>query len=346
MLEDTLDEMAAFIGTYVDIPTEYRDVVALWCMYTHCFPKQEFSTVPYVLITSAEKASGKSTLLDTAAKLVRSPLMSASMSPAMIGRSVDGHTLMLDELDTVYSRKSDESGKEMAAVLNGGFHRNGSYDRLVLDRKGNYQPQSFKTFGPKMLVGIAAEYPEALVSRCVHIQIERMDNGSKVQRARERIMTEQSLPILQCAILDAAAIGVLPFVDDMPDASGRTLDVWEPLFSLANAASQKWTLRALTAFSALQNVTVEPTTPQRLLRDCRTVFDAAGVDYLRTLVLIKSLEDLGEGWETYAFGKPISPQALGRQLAKYGIHPERAPDLSRRAIYTRASFEGAWKRYA
>lgn len=344
MLADTMNAMAAFIGTYVDLPAEHRDVVALWCMYSHCFPHQEFSTCPYMLITSAEKASGKTTLMDAAAKLVREPLVSSNITPAMVGRVVNGRTLLLDELDTVYSR-ADDAGKELASILNGGFHVSGSYDRLIPDKRGRFHAASFPTFGPKMLVGIASEYPDTLVSRCIHIQMERKDDGSMVQRARERIMVEQAAPILVEAAKDATALGRLRFLDQMPDASGRTLDVWEPLLSLAGYGGQDWQVRALLSFHAIvDGAALEPTTAQRLLRDCRAAFDDTGAEYLRTVALIRFLVTMGEGWEVYAYGREITPQALGRQLAKYSIRPAREAGTGR-AIYYRYSFEKAWARY-
>src|SRR3990172_5708614 len=94
-LARVLDDIRAYYERYIVFGLEGQSTaLALWAMYTHSFALgQPYSFVPYVLITSAEPLSGKSTILELIAKVVHNPLDAQDVTPALIGRTVGGRTL-------------------------------------------------------------------------------------------------------------------------------------------------------------------------------------------------------------------------------------------------------------
>ena len=63
-----LDDVARFVRRFVVLTEAQADTLALWVAHTHAFEAAE--TTPYLAITSAEKRSGKTRLLEVLELLV------------------------------------------------------------------------------------------------------------------------------------------------------------------------------------------------------------------------------------------------------------------------------------
>ena len=233
---------------------EQPDALALWIVYTHWFPQNPpFSFVPYTLVTSAEKQSGKSTVLEIAGMLVHAKLIGQSVTAALIGRTCGGRTLLLDEIDGVYSARraaNDPGATDLRTILNSGFKYDGKYDRL--DTK-TFKPLSFSTFGPKMLVGSADAVPETVADRSIAIRLERKPHGLTLPKFREQ-HERQATAALREKLAELAGTIVLGEVEveAFPDKlDGRREDIWEPLYALARAAGPRWYAKAVRASSEL-----------------------------------------------------------------------------------------------
>src|SRR4051794_27277130 len=61
-LDEVLDTLAWFVRRFVVMSPAQADAVALWVVHTHCFAAAE--QTPYLAISSAEKRSGKTRLLE------------------------------------------------------------------------------------------------------------------------------------------------------------------------------------------------------------------------------------------------------------------------------------------
>src|SRR5215211_50544 len=57
-----LDRIVRYLQRYVVLSVEQADVLALWVQHTHAF--EACDTTPYLEVTSAEKRSGKTRLLE------------------------------------------------------------------------------------------------------------------------------------------------------------------------------------------------------------------------------------------------------------------------------------------
>jgi hypothetical protein len=80
--------------------------VTLWIVHTYIY--EQADQTPYLAITSPEKRSGKSRVLDVLEKLVAKPWSIVQPSEAVLFRKIakDGPTLLLDEVDTIFSPRA------------------------------------------------------------------------------------------------------------------------------------------------------------------------------------------------------------------------------------------------
>lgn len=169
------DDLLAVLGRFIAVPSSELHILALWVLHSHCFLKT-CSYTPYLAVTSAEKGSGKTRVLEVLRTLVRNPLMTASISPAALARIVDRErpTLLLDEYDAAFKGEK-EYAEMLRGILNEGFHVAGAYTRLV-GQGASLKPQHFATFCPKALAGIG-NLPDTIASRCVIIRLKRVQRG-------------------------------------------------------------------------------------------------------------------------------------------------------------------------
>lgn len=369
-----LYDVCTYLERYVSFSRSSQPTaLALWCVYTHCWGRgQPYSFVPYILATSAEPVSGKTTLLDLASKIVYKPLLAADVSAALIGRTVADQTLLLDEIDNVYKgRDSDNEGAAMdlRAILNSGSKNTGSYQRLERGKEGKFEPRRWLTFGPKMLTGIGRTVPDTVKSRSIRIRLERARPDAQIERARDRFVERMAGPLRGRIAKAALDIGQLPFIDDTPEALGsRDQDIWEPLFALADRAGSAWS--SLARETALDLCKQEPymSNGVRLLSDVRDLFEkACWPDRMETKDIIGvSAESWGGlsttteatglcavddfAWSAYFRGRPITAAAIGKLLGEFDVkssretismHPHRYGPNG----YALAAFEDAWARY-
>jgi hypothetical protein len=102
-----LDEVVGFLRRYVVIGEAELDSLALWVLHTHAFSAAE--ATPYLAISSAEKACGKTRLLETLELLVSKPWLTGRVTPAVLTRKVDAEepTLLLDESDAAFGGEKE-----------------------------------------------------------------------------------------------------------------------------------------------------------------------------------------------------------------------------------------------
>jgi hypothetical protein len=79
--------------------------VALWLVHSHAADAADCT--PYAHVTSAEKRSGKTRLLEVLELLVREPLLVANISDAALFRAITekSPTLLFDEIDAIFGAR-------------------------------------------------------------------------------------------------------------------------------------------------------------------------------------------------------------------------------------------------
>lgn len=352
--EDLLGLLDRFI-----VATEFAlHLITMWILHTHAVLIAGASYTPYLVITSVEKASGKTRVLEVTKPLIRSPLMTASISPAALGRIVDEKkcTLLCDEYDTYFSRNANkELGETVRAILNSGFQIAGTYTRMV-GVGANMWPKNFSTFGPKALAGIG-QLPDTIASRSIIIRLKRaqpgqcesfrpdgMGQASKaLHNELEKLHNRAARWASRQATKIATSEPAIPaqFTD-------RQADISEPLLAIAKVLGGPWPVRITNALSTIFASPAAEDTSKRvlLLSHIRKIFTDKDKSQLRTEELIEGLCALPEApWAEWNRGKNITPYGLAKLLREFEIGPRTIRDPVPVRGYVLVSFMDAFSRY-
>jgi hypothetical protein len=174
-----LDELHSALRYYVVFPApEAIDAVVLWVAATHAQAAWQHATRLH--LTSPVKRCGKSRLLDVIHATCCRPLIAVNISPAALVRSIgaDPPTLLLDEIDAVFSKRASENHEDLRGILNAGHQRNRPYIRCV--GVGTAQRvEEFPSFAMAALAGIGS-LPDTVEDRSVIIRLRRRAPGEKV----------------------------------------------------------------------------------------------------------------------------------------------------------------------
>jgi Protein of unknown function (DUF3631) len=346
-----LDATRAFVRRYVVLSDEQADAIALLVLHTHAY--EALGITPYLVITSPEKRSGKTRLLEVLRLLVREPLLSGSISAASLARIVDAKhpTLLLDESDATFSGNS-EWAEALRGVLNDGYYAGGSYVRC--DGPHN-NVKTFSTFCPKVIAGIEGlkgRLPETVTDRGIRIRMHRKTAGEPVERFRRRDVGPEAEE-LKANIDKWAAYSkdhlATWYVEEIPELDDRAFDIWEPLLAIAERVGGDWPDRARQAALALsgQRDTEDGSVGIQLLADIRQVFENYG-DRISTADLRAALIALEDSpWGDWRAGKPITPQAFSRMVRNLDgpkVGPVKVDGVKVNG-YKREQFEWLFERY-
>jgi Protein of unknown function (DUF3631) len=314
-----LRDVRKFIRRFVALDDHQVDAVALWAAHSHVV--DAFSVTPYLAVTSAEKRSGKTRLLEVLELLVREPLPTANISDAALFRVVAERspTLLMDEVDAVFKSRERE---ELRGLLNAGYRRGAVAHRM--GGSNNTQLQTFPVFCPKAFAGIGDCLPDTLTDRSIPIRLKRRTRDEVVERFRLREVEPEGHDLR-----DSLADWLEPQTDylgnqrpALPDElDDRAQDVWEPLLALAELAGEEWPARARQAALALSTgeEREDDSFTVTLLRDIHSFFAANGHDRVRTADLLEHLHGIEESpWGDW-YGKTLSAQGLSRLLKPYRI---------------------------
>jgi hypothetical protein len=347
-----LDDVRTFIRRFVVLSEEQATAVSHWVLHTYVY--DALGITPYMSITSAEKQSGKTVLLEVLALLVRDPWLTGSTSPAVLARKVDAQapTLLLDESDAAF-KGDKEYAEALRGVLNTGFKASGKYSRCENQGAG---VRDFSTFCPKAIAGIG-RLPDTIADRSIPIRLKRKAASEKVERKRERKITAEADPLRQRLVAWAAAhdqtlreLDADAFEDFFQHLSARAADIWEPLLAIAFLAGDQALTRAKTAALRVSGTAEagEPSLGERLLADIRDIFREQDTDRLTSSQLVAGLNALEESpWAEFKAGKPLTTNGLASMLKRYELRPRtiRPPDGSPLKGYLLEHFQDAFTRY-
>lgn len=339
----------AFVRRYVVLTEDQATAVALWIVHTHA--AEALGITPYLAITSAEKQSAKTLLLEVLELLTRKPWLTGSVTAATLARKIDEQcpTLLLDESDAAF-KGDKEYAETLRGVLNTGYKSSGTYSRCAGTSGTNLKVVDFRTFCPKAIAGIG-KLPDTVADRSIPIRLKRKAPHEKVERKRERKITAEAAPLrdqiaewagehdAQLANLDLAALDGL---------SDRAADIWEPLLGIAYLAGEEWFTLARRAALRLSGLAVreDDSASVQLLTDIRAVLNGDGVDRIASAALAAALNQIEESPWCEWRGKPITTHGIVGLLKRYEIHPGsiRIGDWAGKG-YKREDFEDAWNRY-
>lgn len=360
-LSDSLDEAAAFLRRFVVFPSDHHALaVALWVAHTHGI--EWFDTTPYLGITSPQKGSGKTRLMEILEELCPDAWKVAEPSAAVLFRKIDAGklTLLLDEMDGVFHSGSSgsDSAQALRAILNAGNRRG-----TVVPRAANFGNDlvDFEVFCPKALAGLRA-LPDTLADRSIPIPMTRRRRADRIERFRFREARAEAHGIRERVAASVAGhadeLRDFRIEDSLGSLTDRRLEAWEPLIAVAEAAGGEWAARAREAAVAIHKAEADQSDlsdEMLLLQHIREAFE--NDDRLTTHDLLTTLRERDDGPWARAFDPSFdddnlkSAQALATMLRPYGIKSKQVRAESptdgptRRQGYAMEDFADAWGRY-
>ena len=376
-LAEILASIIGILNLYVvfPLPEEQPVIVALWVLHSWLFAA--FDYTPYLFVYSPVFRSGKSRLFEVLNILCRNSELTFGATTASLLRltgETNPPTFLLDELDTVFSRRSQ--GPEIESLrqfFNAGFKRGSTFLRCVFKGK-EILTQKFPAFSPKALAANKQCLPSTVTDRSIPIELERQGKKRKADKFRDREYrqsVQSLLDELEVLSLDLELLEVLNKArPEMPEQlNDRQQDISEPLLAIADHAGDwkttdpktgkeitvKWSEKARQALLKLYGQQDEEQDLSiRLLKDIKRAYDETGENAFFTEELLRKLVEIADDapwpdWFEEALKREKIQSAaskLAYQLRPYRIKPKtvRKDDETGKG-YSRDQFEKAWERY-
>ena len=343
-----LEDTRQFIRRFLVISDAQAVALCLFILYT--YTAEQFECAPYLHITSPEKRSGKSRLLEVMELLVSRPWLTSRTSAAALVRKLheDHPTLLLDESDAAF-KGDKEYSETLRGVLNAG-HRKGGKASLCLGKGCNIKVIDLCVFGPKVIGGIG-RLPDTVADRAIPIQLQRKRPGENVERFRPRLIAPAASDLrerlAQWPTQDRPEILRSVFPELQEALSDRQHDVSEPLLAVADLAGSGWGKAARGSLTELFGGTAaaNDSLSVKLLSDILVAFE--GRDRLASKELVLALVEMeGSPWCELNHGKEITANTIAQLLKKFDIAPRTVRgDANTFKGYLRDSFKDAWARY-
>jgi hypothetical protein len=314
------------IQRYVFMSEDQAVAVTLWIVFSWLHEHMAHSPILYV--TSAEKDSGKTTLLGVINFLARRAMQIVDTSGPALFRSITKWqpTLIVDEADDALADNPD-----LRSVINSGWTRGQGVPRCHPD---THEPEIFSTFAPKVVAMKGRNLPDTTLSRSIIITMKpRRANDPKEHAEDFNHLDNQTFGRLRSQLMRWAADNADALVKATPEIpSGfhnRRRANWVPLLAIAEAGAAEWKTAAWKAARAIEAVadTLDPSIGVELLRAIKGAFEArakqaSNKDRITSTTLITDLvADETAPWATYNRGKPISQRQVAGLLKPYGIKP-------------------------
>jgi hypothetical protein len=231
----TLDELAGqvrdFVHRYFDCDAQFESVVTLYALHSWIY--ERFHAVPYLRFLGPA-ASGKTRATEVIGALCYHPLVIAgSITPAPMFRMIEaaGGTVLIDEADF----RDSDVGSEIVKVLNCGYQKGLPVTRLDKVEGGQYVPQQYQVFGPKIINGRRRFQDDATETRCLSFTPVATDRNDLPVQLPERFQHEAGE--LQNRLLQwrfDTLESATPSDEHVTAISRRTNQIILPLLTVAN----------------------------------------------------------------------------------------------------------------
>jgi len=311
-----LDEIVDSLERHLVLQEGAAEVIALWTLHAHCY--DAFYHTPRLNVHSAEKGSGKTTVLDILETLTPKGLRTENLSPATLFRVIEKYrpTLLVDEVDQFLEPSGD-----LVGILNAGHRQGGKTLRCEGD---NNEVKAFATFAPLATAGIGG-VKGTLADRAIPIQMKRATREERVEPFRaHKAVRERDLA-------RKAARWAEDHHDTLCNASptrpeslfNRGWDNWEPLFAIAEEAGGEWQVRLRRIADKLAAESEDDSYRVQLLVDMRKVFrDMNDPEGLHSATIVERLNDFEESpWSDWGKGKGgLTTRHLAKLLKQFDVH--------------------------
>jgi putative DNA primase/helicase len=341
-----LTEITASIKKHVIVHDEAAVAIALWILHTYTFDTAHIS--PRLAIISPTKRCGKTTLLKLLHRLVKKPMQTSNLTPAVLFRLIEKEhpTLLVDEADTYLVSNDD-----FKSVLNAGHDRQFAFVCRCVGE--DYEPRKFYVWSPVAIAAIG-RIQDTLMDRSVVIEMKRKTNREKVSALRRTQAKKLESVARKCLRWANDNIDRLRYIEpDLPsELNDRSADNWEPLLAIAECVVGQWPKAARNAALRLSAKTAQnddsETYSIQLLRDIWQLLSVRlDSDIVTMKEIVEQLVDLEDRpWANLGRGKQLTTSYLGKLLRRFDIHSKvvrSGVDVAKG--YRREWFSDAFDRY-
>lgn len=326
---------------HVAMPQHLAFVVALWIGQSWIHEHATYS--PILFVTSAERDSGKSTLMGIIGFMVRRSLLSVGISAAALYRSIEKWhpSFVIDEADDAFVDNPD-----LRQVINSGWTRGQGVVKCDPDTN---EPRKFSTFCPKAIASKGKKAPDTILSRAIFITQKRRTRGETV--AHFSHIDDDGLARFRSQLARWAEDNgeILGHARPaMPDGfMNRTASNWQLLFAIADSLGEGAGHRVRAAAQQIVGMTDLTSAGVELLQDIKTMFDRSALEYLTSKTIVADLTaDPEKRWAEWSRGRPITEKGLAGLLREYRIVSKAVGPKDQRAKgYQKVDFADAWERY-
>jgi uncharacterized protein DUF3631/Toprim domain-containing protein len=345
-----LEALTKAIKQYAFLIEDLAVVIALWIVLSWLHWHEKFAThSPLLLITSAEKDSGKTTLAKLVSFLVRCGLPNVSISGPALFRSISKWSpcLVIDEADTALVNNED-----LRAVINSSWTRG---DGVIRCDPDTHEPRLYPTFAPKVVAMKGRDLPDTTLSRSIIITMKPRRPGDPGEAIED-------FDHLDCELFAQLRSQCLRWANDNADELARIKPEipsqffnrrranWKPLLAIAEQAGGGWKQAARKGALAIEAVadTFDRSIGVQLLQAMKDAFEARGKDRITSVGLKSDLAaDETAPWATFNRGRPISERQIAKLLKPFGVRPGtiRLDDGTTPKGYLRAWFDDAFDRF-
>jgi putative DNA primase/helicase len=340
-----LSDIVNLIRRYVVVSHDAAHATALWIM--HAWTLEAFDISPLLVITSATKRCGKTTLLEAIGMLAPRPLPASNLTTATLFRAVEKFkpVMLIDEADSFMGEK-----EELRGVINSGHRRSSAFVIRTVPVGDEHEPKVFSTWGAKAIASIG-KLAGTIEDRSIIIQMRRRAPGERVEKFRTAIYKSFADPLRRQAY--RWACDFIPTLQTITPKEPETLndraaDNWRPLLAIAQLCGEEWPARARRAAIELSQEIdeAEDSAVVDLLREFKELFQSK--DRITSADLAEYLGgQVDKRWAEWRHGKPITQRQVARLLAPLKIKSGtiRVGVTETPKGYMRDWFDDAFARY-
>lgn len=350
-LAAVLLDVHEFLGRFIAYPSDEAHFAhVLWIAHAHAV--ECFDNTPRLAFLSPEPGSGKSRAMELTEALVPRPLMSVNATVSAIFRSIgdaDLPTLLLDEVDSIFSGQKNDANEDLRGLLNSGY-RKGAYALRSVVKGKEIETEKWPSFCAVALAGLN-QLPDTLMTRSIIVPMKRRRRDQTLEPYRRRVFADQ-VDALSRRLADSITAAIRARLEgswpELPEGiEDRNADLWEPIIAIADEAGGAWpSIARQTAVEMVRSASAKPATLGiRLLSDIRQVFGIR--DRMSTNELLTRLHSLETAPWGNVKGEPIDSRFLARMLTKYEVDTNNQfkQDGVNVRGYRRSHFADAWDRY-
>lgn len=254
-MQTILDEALDFIETYLSVTRAQAVAMVLYAAATWALPV--LVTMGRLLFVSENEESGKTLAMMLTAALCANPedvsgtsyALQSALAAASNSPEIPQPTLYCDEISDIFGRSGLGGARNpIAEVLRKGYKYNATKKWSV-----NRVPETFSIFTPFLMTGLKVAVPRDIRSRCIVITMR----SGKPSRFFD-VRTGDRWAARLASTLGKRVANVLPDIENFrahgmhPKLVGRKLEIWEPLFAVAqHLGGQQWVNMCMAAFTEL-----------------------------------------------------------------------------------------------